>query len=205
MEVAEKRIMADALNTGEESVKGSERRAHRRQTVRSLAYVELDQDNGGIILDACEGGLAVQAAMSLMDQPVLKVRLQAPQSKSWIEAGARIVWVGDKRKRAGLQFTELSDDARNQIRQWLTGDRTRAQSHSSVGVPPAPTTAAPARQPDKAVVQPANYRPAADQPAKYRPAMPPPAAPAASPADQTPMVEFVLGSTEKSGYLIYAD
>ncbi len=185
--------MADALNTGEESPKASERRLHRRQTVRSLAYIELDQDNGGIVLDACEGGLAVQAAMSLIDQPLLKVRMQAPQSKSWIEAEARVVWTGDKRKRAGLQFMELSEVARGQIRQWLTGERSPIQSYSSAGVPSEPVTAAPRKQPDKAV----------DQTVSHRPAMP--QAPPAPPVGGTPTVEFVVGSSDKSGYVLYAD
>ena len=51
----------------------TERRQAPRMTVKELAYVNLDRDNGGIILDVSEGGLCFQATAPV--QCVEKVRL----------------------------------------------------------------------------------------------------------------------------------
>jgi TonB family protein len=104
-----------------------ERRSHARLPLPSLAYVELGQGNGGIILNLGEGGLAVQAAMTLVDDELPSVRFQLGPSKDWIEAGARIAWKGGSRKLAGLQFFELRSEVRRRIRDWIAGESAPAE------------------------------------------------------------------------------
>jgi len=99
-----------------------ERRRHVRQAVGTLAYVELDEGNGGIVLNVSEGGVSVQAVASLTDNVLPRVRFQLSQSPEWIETSARVTWAGESRKLAGLEFIDLSERARAQIRQWLTGE-----------------------------------------------------------------------------------
>ena len=98
---------------------GADRRATARQVVRSLAYVALDEGNGGIILNLSEGGLSVQAVTSLMDDFLPGVRFQLSETDSWIKTKARITWTSESRKLAGLEFVGLSDDSRGRIREWL--------------------------------------------------------------------------------------
>jgi len=113
--------MPGAFETIDEGLAASERRTHSRQPVRTLAYVELDEGNGGIVLNASEGGLSVQAVMSLMEDALPKMRFQLSQSNEWLETSARVVWANESRKVAGLQFVDLPEETRLHIREWLTG------------------------------------------------------------------------------------
>lgn len=100
----------------------TERRHHARFQLPTLAYVELDRSNGGIILNLSEGGLSVQAAISLMDDALPSVRFQLRPSKEWIETGARVVWSGANRKLLGLEFLDLQSEARLRLRNWIAGE-----------------------------------------------------------------------------------
>jgi TonB family protein len=97
-----------------------DRRAHARQPVRSLAYVELGDGNGGIALNVSEGGLAVQAVMSLGGNDLPAIRIQLAHSRKQIQAKGRVAWTGDLRKLAGVEFVDLSDETRAQIREWVS-------------------------------------------------------------------------------------
>jgi TonB family protein len=114
--------MSDTFARAEDHSPASERRAHARQLIPSLAYVELDEGNGGIILNISEGGLSVQAVAGLMEESLPGVRFQLDTSDRWIETAARISWTNDTRKLAGLEFLSLSEDSRDRIRKWLDRD-----------------------------------------------------------------------------------
>jgi len=43
-----------------------------------MAYVELGQDNGGILLNLSEGGFAVQSALALTSRVFSELRFQVP-------------------------------------------------------------------------------------------------------------------------------
>jgi TonB family protein len=98
----------------------SERRAYARQSVQSLAYVELGDGNGGVVLNISEAGMAVQAIMSLLDDDLPCVRVQLSHAKKAIEVGARIVWSSDLRTVVGLKFTDQPEEVRNLIREWVS-------------------------------------------------------------------------------------
>ncbi len=95
-----------------------ERRIHARQPVRAIGYVQLDESNGGIILNINEGGFAVFAVAALMDDHLPHIRFQIPQSNEWIEASGNIIWRSESKKLAGVRFSDLSEYARGQIREW---------------------------------------------------------------------------------------
>jgi TonB family protein len=142
-------VMPDTFARAHDPVSASERRAFARQPIRSLAYVELDEGNGGIILNISEGGLSVQAVAGLMDDLLPGVRFQLAETDTWIEANARISWTNETRKLAGLEFLNLSEDCRCSIRKWLERD-----SH-----PTADAEAADARGPDEITTAPADALP----------------------------------------------
>ena len=100
------------------SVPVKDRRLHARQRVSSLTYVDLGENNGGIVLNVSEAGLRVQAAAPLEEGPV-SLRLQLPGTRKRLELNAEVIWVGPSRKEAGLYFMDLSEDARGQIRKWI--------------------------------------------------------------------------------------
>jgi len=97
-----------------------DRRLHSRQQVRALAYVKLDEGNGGIILDLSEGGMSAQAVTSLMDESLPCIRFQLSPSQGWIETAARVVWASDSKTVVGLEFAGLPPLERSQIREWLS-------------------------------------------------------------------------------------
>jgi len=82
-------------------------RAHMRRKLSPMAYVELGQDNGGILLNLSEGGFAVQSALALTSRVFSELRFQVPALQGWLTASGRIVWISDSKKEAGIQFTEL--------------------------------------------------------------------------------------------------
>jgi hypothetical protein len=94
-----------------------DRRTHVRQLPRSLAYVELGEGNGGIVLNVSEGGIAVQAVVSLMGDELPSVRVQLAHSQKRIEAKGRITWTGGLRKTAGIEFVDLSQEANSLLRE----------------------------------------------------------------------------------------
>ena len=96
----------------------TERRFHARKPVRAIAYIQLDESNGGIILNISESGFAVCAVASMMDDQLPHIRFQIPQSNAWIEASGNIVWRSGLNRLAGIQFSGLSEQARGQIREW---------------------------------------------------------------------------------------
>ena len=97
----------------------TDRRLHSRQSVL-FAYLELSESNGGIVLNISEGGLAVQAVGTIVDTHVSQIRFQLPQSADWLESSGRIAWTSASKKTAGVEFLDLSSEARAQIRDWLS-------------------------------------------------------------------------------------
>jgi TonB family protein len=107
------------------SVPASDRRAHPRQRIRSLAYVHLGESNGGIVLNISESGIAVQAAEALdaAENP-LAMRIEIPRSRKRLEVRGEILWVGESRKEAGLRFVDISEDALRRIRSWMAREES---------------------------------------------------------------------------------
>lgn len=96
-----------------------DRRFFARRSVRSLAYVDLGDDNGGIVLNMSEGGLAMHSAVTLSEVHLPRVRFQLPQCRDWIETRAEIAWTSETKMLAGILFIGLPDRARQQIRDWV--------------------------------------------------------------------------------------
>jgi TonB family protein len=111
--------------SGPVSVPASDRRAHPRQRIRSLAYVHLGEGNGGIILNISEDGIGVQAAEALDEgEGVIAMRIEIPRSRKRLEVRGEIMWVGESRKEAGLRFVDLQEDALRRIRSWMVREES---------------------------------------------------------------------------------
>lgn len=95
-----------------------DRRSHSRQ-ITTLNYITLGESNGGILLNISEDGLAFTAAEPLVGEFVPRLRFQLEEKAEWIEASGRIVWLNDSKKGAGIQFLDISDADRGQIRRWI--------------------------------------------------------------------------------------
>ncbi|HWG57901.1 MAG TPA: TonB family protein [Candidatus Acidoferrales bacterium] len=98
----------------------SDRRAHTRRRISSLAYADLGADNGGIVLDLGEGGMAVQAVVPLDGEPLPRIRFQLPDQAGWIETPGRTAWLSASKRDGGIEFTGLPAEARAKIRAWIS-------------------------------------------------------------------------------------
>lgn len=125
-----------------------------------MAYVELGQDNGGILLNLSEGGFAVQSALALTSREFSELRFQVPTLQGWLIASGRIVWISDSKKEAGIQFTELPGEARREIHKWVSadGEPERAKERIPAGRNVAPTTHRPAERETRNQILDTSYR-----------------------------------------------
>jgi len=97
-----------------------DRRVHVRYTPESLTYVEWGEGNGAIVDNISEDGLSITAAEMLVAEFLPRIRFQLPKSERFIETSAQIVWLSPSRKDAGIEFVDLSEDARIQLRKWIS-------------------------------------------------------------------------------------
>jgi PilZ domain-containing protein/TonB-like protein len=97
-----------------------DRREHPRSASFWLTYVELGQDNGGIVLNISESGLAVTAAEPLAEEFYPRLRFRLPKSEQWIETNAHVVWTDTAKKGAGVRFIDLDPGDRERIRNWVS-------------------------------------------------------------------------------------
>jgi TonB family protein len=123
-----------------------DRRRHSRQ-ITTLNYIKLGESNGGILLNISEEGLAFTAAEPLVGEFIPRLRFQLEEKAEWIEASGRIVWLNDSKKGAGIQFLEISDADREQIKRWVESknlaemqdlERTSRKSRKEGDVTPFP-------------------------------------------------------------------
>ncbi len=128
-----------------------ERRQLPRMTVTGPAYVNLDPNNGGVILNISEGGLCFQSTAPIQRtetvrfwfsyrQPIqgLTSHDDAPTKgvSRFIEVGSELAWTDQTRKIGGLRFTNLPPQAREQIRSWIRQSSLVAVNGKAALAPP---------------------------------------------------------------------
>jgi TonB family protein len=113
-----------------------DRRLQTRTTPASRAYVQLDDTNGGTVLNISETGMAVAAADPLILHDYLPcIRFQIPSSSQSIEIAAQIVWLGESKKSAGIRFVDLTAEARDQISNWIALEKQGPELEASTPAP----------------------------------------------------------------------
>lgn len=83
-----------------------------------LAYINIEPDNGGIVLNVSEGGLCFHSVAPVQrGGKTLRCWFSAEGSR--VEAQGRLAWLDEKGKTGGLQFKSLSPMARQRIQSWM--------------------------------------------------------------------------------------
>lgn len=113
------------------SVFPNDRRRSVRRGVKSLAYIDLGNGTGGIVLNMSEGGVAIHSAVTLTSRELPSIRFQLPNSPEWVAAGGDIAWLDAKRKEAGVRFATMPAPVRAHIREWIAS----ASEDSAAGAP----------------------------------------------------------------------
>ena len=95
-----------------------QQRARLRHKIHSLAYVNLDHSNGGIIRDLSEDGLAIRAVRPLQPEQPVHVRFELLNPRTRIEAAGQVVWATSTGE-AGMRFLNLPARLQRQLKEWL--------------------------------------------------------------------------------------
>ena len=94
------------------------KRRHYRQRVQNLAYVRLDQANGGILRDLSESGIAIQAVVPLRVDQQVQLRFELLNPRTRIEARGRVAWA-DPLGQAGLKFLDIAERPKHLLKEWI--------------------------------------------------------------------------------------
>jgi hypothetical protein len=95
-----------------------DRRHCVRQKLHAPAFASFDGVTGGMILDLSEEGLAMQAAGPLGTRGRVHMQLQLSEPETELETTGYIAWA-DALGRAGVRFSELPEEARRRLDEWL--------------------------------------------------------------------------------------
>lgn len=96
-----------------------DRRHCLRQKVNTPAFASFDGVTGGMILDLSEDGMAMQTLAPLEANSRLALQLSLGEPAAHLETTGYVAWA-DALGRAGVRFSDLPDEARMRLRQWLT-------------------------------------------------------------------------------------
>ncbi len=95
------------------------RRTSLRQPVHSLAYVNLNQGNGGVILDLSETGVSLHSVKPLgRSKDPVNMEFHLLETGSRVPLQGEVVWA-DEAGKAGIHFVDLSRFARRRLQEWM--------------------------------------------------------------------------------------
>jgi hypothetical protein len=101
----------------------------RRQKLRKMpdkfAFLQLERDDGGSVLDVSEGGLRFETFDPVPQSGPVHLWFSL-DLRERIEAWGEVVWINTAKKCGGLRFLRLSEEGRGQIREWLARSTRQA-------------------------------------------------------------------------------
>lgn len=96
-----------------------DKRKKPRKRPEQLVYVDLGDDNGGILLNASEEGFSFQAVGPVLETGTIHFRFTISKGRR-IEGDGELTWTDESKKVGGLRFTNVTPELRAQVRTWLT-------------------------------------------------------------------------------------
>jgi len=106
------------------------RRSHYRHQIQSLAYVNLDQGNGGIIRNLGDSGIAIQAVAPVQVNQQVFLRFDLANPRLRVEATGRVAWV-DPVGQAGVEFLTLSQRSERLLKEWIFVQLLASAQHAA--------------------------------------------------------------------------
>lgn len=125
-----------------------ERRRAPRTKLRELVYIGMGADNGGVVLDVSEGGLSFHAVASVQQDSPIHFSLSV-EGRRRVEGLAEVAWNSAAGKCAGLRFTHLPEEVREQIQIWSNQPRLNSPA-AGESLQPLETKPAPNSVEDRA-------------------------------------------------------
>jgi len=96
-----------------------ERRENTRKVPDEFAFLQLEQDDGGKVLDISEGGLRFESFAPVREEPDPIHFWFSLNLRERIEGWGELAWTDAGGKSGGLKFLRLAEGAREQIRDYL--------------------------------------------------------------------------------------
>ena len=126
----------------------SNRRRSVRQRVHLPASANLIGRSTGIasdlseVVDLSEDGVCIQTSSPLAPNALLALSLNLVESKPSISTTGEVVW-SDHEGRHGIHFSEISEECRQQIKQWLFANAVSIGINQARNIAPAREVPAP--------------------------------------------------------------
>lgn len=141
-----------------------ERRLAKRKTLERLTYIDLPLQNGGIVTDVSEGGLGFHAVAPVENGGLIRFSFSGGSQR--IEGTGELMWTDGRGQVGGLRFTEISEEIREQIRNWplesnLRFNAGKAAAANGAAAAEATTVAAASWAAPAAIAETATETPAA--------------------------------------------
>jgi hypothetical protein len=131
-----------------EQASKKERRLNPRTKMAEIAYMNLQAENGGIVLDVSASGLGFQLASSMAAEREISFRLSAEGIED-LEISAQVAWLDADRKRGGLRFGPLPEKVRDRIYRWAGIPAAPGAVLPDPVVPVAAKSSAPGQYPKR--------------------------------------------------------
>lgn len=95
-----------------------ERRHSIRTRLYRISYVQIEPDNGAIVVDLSGDGLSFQAAAPVHHRAQVHFWFSSPV-RGRLAACGEVEWIDETKKRGGLRFLHLAEDTRQYVRELL--------------------------------------------------------------------------------------
>src|SRR5437016_8960205 len=96
-----------------------DRRQEYRKVPDKFAFLQLEGDDGGTVLDVSERGLRFETFAPVRETGQIHFWFSL-NLREQIEAWGEVAWINAAKKCGGLRFLRLSEEGRAQIRDWIS-------------------------------------------------------------------------------------
>jgi cell division septation protein DedD len=96
-----------------------ERRQFPRLVPSTPLFVSMDDAKSGLLLDLCEGGLAVASLVPRNLDDVFSLAFDLPEGVGHIETKAQVAWTRDSGHLTGVRFMDLDEVSQQQLSEWI--------------------------------------------------------------------------------------
>jgi len=102
-----------------------DRRQESRKVPDRFAFLQVEGDDGGTVLDVSERGLRFETFGPVCETGQIHFWFSL-NLREQIEAWGEVAWLNAAKKCGGLRFLRLSEEGRAQIREWISQPALRA-------------------------------------------------------------------------------
>jgi len=103
----------------------AEHRHLLRTKLERLAYIHIEPNNGGIVLNVSGEGLGFHSISRVEGNGPIRFSLQEHNRR--IDVCGELVWTDEVQKVGGLRFTALTIEARKQIQHWMNNSESAVE------------------------------------------------------------------------------